>query len=236
MTTPKRNFVLFLAVLLCTSTSDAQTPAATNPGQQDKKDFGQGWKPSPPDIPALEYGVALEAQASPGLTRWVQTYVRKHMGKNKINLAAAHAAVDARFPRASVAARDAVVYLLLYTAYKRNCRILAETEEIAGLPRSFEPFSGRTGPKSSAQPEHRPWERSATGEWIAPDRAPASNFWLFADNSMSNWLPPGAGVDIRGVGAHLPRLRERVDMSQRMLSEAYKQTGATPPNVLRKIR
>ena len=236
MTTPKRNFVLFLAVLLCASTSVAQTPAATNPAQQETKDFGQEWKPSPPDIPALEYGAALEAQASPGLTRWVQTYARKHLGKNKINLAAVRGAVDARYPRASAAARDAAVYLLLYTAYRRNCKILAETEEIAGLPKSPDPFSGRTAPTSSAQPEHRPWERSATGEWIAPGRAPASNFWLFADNSMSNWLPPGAGADIRGVGAHLPRLREGVDVSQSMLSEAFQQTGATPPNVLRKIR
>jgi hypothetical protein len=216
--------------------SVAQTLPATDPAQKEKKDFGQGWKPSPPDIPALEYGAALDVQASPALKRWVQAYARKHMAKNKINLAAVHAAVDARYSRASAAARDAVVYLLLYTAYKGHCKILAQTEEIAGLPISFEPFSGRAAPTGSAQPGPRPLERSATGEWIAPDRAPASNFWLFADNSMSNWLPPVAGADIRGVGAHLPRLRERVDVSQRMLSEAFQQMGATPPKVLRKIR
>jgi len=236
MTTPNRNCLLFLAVMLCASASVAQTLPATDPAQQETKDFGQGWKPSPPDIPALDYGAALEAQASTELRRWVQTYAHKNMGKNRIDLAAVHAAVDARYPRASAAARDAVVYLLLYTAYKKNCRILAETEEIAGLPTSFEPFSGRTAPTSSARSERKPMEQRATGEWISPDGAPTSNFWLFADNSMSNWLPPGAGVDTRAVGAHLPRLRELVDMSQRMLSEAYKQTGAPRPNVLRKIR
>jgi hypothetical protein len=233
MTTPNRNCLLFLAAVLCASAVAAQKTPATDPTQQEKKDLAEGWKPSPPDVPALEYGAALEAQASAALRQWVRKYSRTKMGKATIDLAAVHAAVDAQYPRASAPARDAVVYLLLYTAYKRRSTSLAETERILGLP-SSNPFAGSyTSLAPPSAPAGRAVEFNGTS-YISPDMARGRELGMYGEHSTTRVFAEGANM--RAVGAHVPRLRARVETSQRMLSEAYKQSGATPPNVLRKIR
>ncbi len=234
MTTRKRICLPIAILLFCASAVAAQKTPATDPTQQEKKDFAEGWEPSPPDFPALDYGAALEAQASPTLRQWVHKYARtRTMTKNKIDLVAVHAAVDARYPRASAAARDAVVYLLLYTAYQRRAMSLAETERIVGLP-SGKLFAGSyTSLAPPEAPAGRAVEFNGTS-YISPDMARGRELGMYGEHSTTRVFADGANM--RAVGAHLPRLRARVDMSQRMLSEAYKQTGAPRPNVLRKIR
>ncbi len=236
MTSSNRIYLTIFASLLCASASVAQTAPVSNPAQKEQKvAVLEEAKPNPPDARVLDYGAALEAQASPELRRWRQEFVRKKMRKDKIDLAALHAAVDAQYPRASAAARDALVYLLLYTSYKKRLVNLGATQFVAGLPRSDDPSSGGSAPRSASSTGGRAWERTDAGRWIPPDGAPANTSWLFAGNSMSNWLPAGAGANMGAVAAHLPHLRERVDISQRLLSEAYKQSGSTPPEVLREI-
>jgi hypothetical protein len=225
MTTLHRICPAFLIVLLCASAVGAPKTPATGPPQQANKVLVLDSRMTPADIPALKYGAALETQASAELKRWVRTYARKNMGRSKIDLAAVRAAVDARYPSASAAARDAVVYLLLYTAYKRHCMNLAETERIMGLPSNnpLEVSDTSTAPRASTG-------QAYDGEGVRNrDLNPVSS-----EQSMTRVYEPAANM--RAVGAHLPRLRARVEMSQSMLSEAFKQMGAIPPNVLRKIR
>jgi hypothetical protein len=233
MTTPKRICLPFLLLVLCTSAVAAQKTPATNPAPQEKKVFALDWKPSPPDIPALEYGAALGAQASAGLRHWVRKYSHSKMGKDTIDLAAVQAGVEARYPKASAAAREAVVYLLLYTAYKRRSTSLAETERILGLP-SSNPFAGSyTSLAPQRVPAGRAVEFNGTS-YISPDMARGRELGMYGEHSTTRVFADGA--DMRAVGAHLPRLRARVDTCQRLLSEAYKQTGAPRPEVLREIR
>ena len=233
MTTRMRICLPIAILLLCASAVGAQKTPATNPDPQENKIFVLDGKTSPQDIPALKYGAALEAQASAELKRWAQRYARRNMGKDKINPAAVHAAVDARYPRASAAARDAVVYLLLYTAHKRRATSLAETERIAGLP-SSNLFAGSKTSLAPQRAQANPTLEYNGTRYVLPDAARDRELAMYGEHSTTRVFAEGANM--RAVGAHLPRLRARVEMSQSMLSEAYKQMGATPPNVLRKIR
>ncbi|MBI3484758.1 MAG: hypothetical protein HY012_06355 [Acidobacteria bacterium] len=78
------------------------------------------WKPSTLPADALAFGAALEENAPPKLKKWCENYAKKEMPKQKIDPRATMAVVDKEFSKASDEARDAVIFLLDYLAYKEE--------------------------------------------------------------------------------------------------------------------
>lgn len=76
------------------------------------------WKPASLPADALAYGAELEENAPPKLKKWCENYAQKEMMKQKIDPRATMAVVDKEFASASDKARDAVIFLLDYLAYK----------------------------------------------------------------------------------------------------------------------
>jgi hypothetical protein len=80
----------------------------------------EDWKPSTLPADALAFGAALEENAPPQLKKWCTDYAQKEMPKQRIDPRATMAVVDKEFSKASDEARDAVIFLLDYLAYKHE--------------------------------------------------------------------------------------------------------------------
>jgi hypothetical protein len=107
---------LTLYLSACLSDSSASPLAAQQPPAQ---------VPAPQTAPAstvpaaaLEFGAALDEQASPELKKWVRAYAQKQMRGRPPDPKGTMAAVDEHFSQATDEARDAVIFLVFYTAYR----------------------------------------------------------------------------------------------------------------------
>jgi hypothetical protein len=99
--------------------SAAQQEAAPPP--KPKRDpRTEEWKPATLPANALAYGAALEINAPPKLKKWCEHYAQIEMPRQKIDPRATMAVVDKEFASASDEARDAVIFLLDYLAYKHQ--------------------------------------------------------------------------------------------------------------------
>ena len=100
------------AFLVFPAQAGAQT-RRRDPGLED-------WKPATMPADALAYGAALEQNAPPNLKKWCENYAQREMPKQRIDPRATMSVVDKEFSRASDEARDAVIFLLDYLAYKHE--------------------------------------------------------------------------------------------------------------------
>lgn len=96
----------------------SQEPAAARIPKRDPKT--EEWKPAMLPADALAYGAALEENAPLKLKKWCEHYAQTEMIKQKIVPRATMAVVDKEFASASDEARDAVIFLLDYLAYKNE--------------------------------------------------------------------------------------------------------------------
>ncbi len=96
----------------------SQEPAAARTPKRDPKT--EEWKPAMLPAGALAYGAALEENAPLKLKKWCEHYAQTEMMKQKIDPRATMAVVDKEFASASNEARDAVIFLLDYLAYKNE--------------------------------------------------------------------------------------------------------------------
>jgi hypothetical protein len=86
------------------------------------------WKPITISAAAMGFGAQLEENASEELKRWVKEQVKKQLRNSPVEPKTAMALADQRFAAASEEARDAVTYLLYYSAWQdedENQRLLA---------------------------------------------------------------------------------------------------------------
>jgi hypothetical protein len=119
-------FLAASAGLALTAAGAAQSGAAQNATSQEapaspktKRDAKtEEWKPAMFPADAIAYGATLEENAPSKLKKWCEHYAQKEMIKQKIEPRATMAVVDKEFPAASDEARDAVIFLLDYLAYK----------------------------------------------------------------------------------------------------------------------
>lgn len=106
------NLALLLALALV-GAAVAQDP-------ERKKETWKTAEPSNLHAPALAFGEALEKNASAGLRDWAGPYAKKTLRSAPLKPQETTAVVDQRFPQGAEEARDAVVFLLYYLAYKEE--------------------------------------------------------------------------------------------------------------------
>ena len=81
------------------------------------------WEPSEPSTlhaPALAFGSELDKNTSESFRDWAGPYAKKDLRAKPLDPQGTTALVDQRFPQASEEARDAVIFLLYYLAYKEE--------------------------------------------------------------------------------------------------------------------
>ncbi|HWQ02847.1 MAG TPA: hypothetical protein VNL38_00060 [Candidatus Nitrosotenuis sp.] len=78
----------------------------------------ENWKPAYLPAQAVKFGAELDAAASPELKKWVGGYVARRMRERTVEPREVMADVDAQFAAAADEARDAVIFLVYYAAYK----------------------------------------------------------------------------------------------------------------------
>ena len=110
-----RILLVSLAVLLAATAGSAQSDRPKKPESKVEQ-----WKPAMLPADALAYGAQLELNAPPKLKKWCEHYAQSEMPKQKIDPRATMAVVDKEFASASDEARDAVIFLLDYLAYKHE--------------------------------------------------------------------------------------------------------------------
>ena len=79
--------------------------------------------------PALKFGAELDKEATPELKEWVRAHVTRQMRTQPVDPKGTMGVVDDRFRDASEEARDAVIFLVFYSA----CRDEDENQRMLGL-------------------------------------------------------------------------------------------------------
>ncbi|MCL4524324.1 MAG: hypothetical protein M1451_10510 [Acidobacteria bacterium] len=110
------------------ATTAAQEKPKTKEKPAQKVYVDPAWKPMTISAAAMRFGAELEENASEEMKRWVKEQVKKQLRNSPVEPKTAMALADERFAAASEEARDAVTYLLYYSASQdedENQRLLA---------------------------------------------------------------------------------------------------------------
>jgi hypothetical protein len=233
MTTPNRNCLPFLLLLICASAVgaalEAQAGAQTatrrrDPGLED-------WKPATLPADALAYGAALEENAPPQLKKWCENYAQKEMPKQKIDPRATMAVVDKEFSKASDEARDAVIFLLDYLAYKHEdieqsmlaMRIRHIDDEAYDITRRM---------IVTKENQERGMSTTAKNRGISPQQA----MQVEEDQRKSEQQLREMAENRKLKRAQLEMLRKRVDGYLKVMAVTHPRMNGVAPEVLRTIQ